>query len=61
MRLFLPVLAVVLFFSSCKTNTSVADTKDTLQINDHPAWMLQGNIYEVNVRQYTPEGTFRAF
>ena len=61
MRLFIPVLAVVLFFSSCKTNTSVADTKDTLQINGHPAWMLQGNIYEVNVRQYTPEGTFRAF
>jgi glycosidase len=22
---------------------------------------MQGNIYEVNVRQYTPEGTFRAF
>jgi alpha-amylase len=27
----------------------------------HPAWMLQGNIYEVNVRQYTPEGTLNAF
>jgi len=27
----------------------------------HPEWMMQGNIYEVNVRQYTPEGTFRAF
>ena len=23
--------------------------------------MMQGNIYEVNVRQYTPEGTFAAF
>ena len=22
---------------------------------------MQGNIYEVNVRQYTPEGTFKAF
>ena len=29
--------------------------------NSHPAWSLQGNIYEVNVRQYTPEGTFNAF
>ena len=28
---------------------------------DHPAWIMQGNIYEVNVRQYTPEGTFKAF
>lgn len=26
-----------------------------------PAWILQGNIYEVNVRQYTQEGTFNAF
>lgn len=27
----------------------------------HPAWVGQSNIYEVNIRQYTPEGTFRAF
>src|SRR5205085_11256382 len=27
----------------------------------HPDWIMQGNIYEVNVRQYTPEGTFKAF
>lgn len=26
-----------------------------------PAWALQSNIYEVNVRQYTKEGTFNAF
>ncbi|HVX26136.1 MAG TPA: alpha-amylase family glycosyl hydrolase [Parafilimonas sp.] len=30
-------------------------------VDGHPAWILQGNIYEVNVRQYTPEGTFKAF
>lgn len=27
----------------------------------HPAFMEQGNIYEVNIRQYTKEGTFKAF
>ena len=27
----------------------------------HPAFMNQGNIYEVNIRQYTKEGTFKAF
>jgi glycosidase len=27
----------------------------------HPAWAAHANIYEVNIRQYTPEGTFRAF
>jgi alpha-amylase len=26
-----------------------------------PAWVRQSNVYEVNVRQYTTEGTFRAF
>ncbi len=30
-------------------------------IDGHPDWIMQGNIYEVNVRQYTPEGTFTAF
>ena len=28
---------------------------------NHPAFMNQGNIYEVNIRQYTKEGTFKAF
>ena len=27
----------------------------------HPAWARRATIYEVNIRQYTPEGTFRAF
>jgi glycosidase len=26
-----------------------------------PAWTLRGNIYEVNIRQYTPQGSFNAF
>ncbi|MEO9052682.1 MAG: alpha-amylase family glycosyl hydrolase, partial [Ginsengibacter sp.] len=27
----------------------------------HPKWSYSTNIYEVNLRQYTPEGTFEAF
>ncbi|PWU00313.1 MAG: hypothetical protein C5B52_09100 [Bacteroidetes bacterium] len=27
----------------------------------HPSWIMKSNIYEVNVRQYTPEGTLNAF
>jgi glycosidase len=27
----------------------------------HPEWAANATIYEVNVRNYTPEGTFRAF
>jgi glycosidase len=29
--------------------------------HQHPKWSYSTNIYEVNVRQYTPEGTFKAF
>ena len=28
---------------------------------EHPKWSYSTNIYEVNVRQYTLEGTFNAF
>lgn len=28
---------------------------------DHPGWSYSTNIYEVNIRQYTLEGTFNAF
>lgn len=27
----------------------------------HPAWATSASLYQVNIRQYTPEGTFRAF
>jgi glycosidase len=27
----------------------------------HPVWSRNATIYEANIRQYTPEGTFRAF
>ena len=30
-------------------------------IDGHPAWIMQGNIYEVNLRQYSQEGTINAF
>lgn len=28
---------------------------------EHPSWLRRANIYEVNIRQYTKEGTFKAF
>ncbi len=51
--LLLPLL-VTGIVSAQKTTSPVVS-------HQHPAWSLQGNIYEVNVRQYTPEGTFNAF
>ena len=61
-QFLLPIIMAAFFFASCTSNQP--DSKpvaDTAQINDHPAWINNGNIYEVNVRQYTSEGTFKAF
>ncbi|MBB1285574.1 alpha-amylase [Flavisolibacter sp. BT320] len=66
-KFFIPLFAASLFFAACNntanTNTTAdSSTADSVAMVDgHPAWIQQGNIYEVNVRQYTPEGTFKAF
>ena len=51
----LPFLLIIL--ASCQSQTASIDTTT----DGHPDWIMQGNIYEVNIRQYTPEGTFKAF
>ena len=56
---YLPLLLLV--FASCKNAENTSQNTDTAKTDSHPAWIMQGNIYEVNVRQYTPEGTFKAF
>src|SRR5258706_5528249 len=52
-----------IIFSSCKLMPKEKEKKEEGAgfIDGHPAWVMQGNIYEVNVRQYTPEGTLKAF
>jgi alpha-amylase len=64
--ILLPAL-FLLFILSCTNEPQVGtsgtevDAGSAAKTDGHPAWIEQGNIYEVNVRQYTPEGTFRAF
>lgn len=66
-RILSPILLAAVFFLliACnngeKGNAAAVNNLDTALIDGHPAWIMQGNIYEVNVRQYTPEGTFNAF
>lgn len=48
------------FFSSYSQNAQLVISKSD-STDGHPAWIMQGNIYEVNVRQYTAEGTLKAF
>ena len=43
-------------FPACKTKTLTSEVKA-----NYPDWAKNAVIYEVNVRQYTPEGTFKAF
>ncbi len=61
-KLFSILTIFVLSFTlmiACKNPTTKNDGADK-EIS-YPSYLLQSNIYEVNVRQYTPEGTFKAF
>ncbi len=55
----LAFISALLMLVCCQNKKQVND--DRAMLNGHPAWIMQGNIYEVNLRQYTPEGTINAF
>lgn len=59
-KLYILTIAL-LTFSYCTTRNITTSQENVSLVNGHPAWIMQGNIYEVNTRQYTPEGTFNAF
>ncbi len=46
---------------SCKQAPAMDDQHVTSHKITPPDWAKNANIYEVNIRQYTPEGTFDAF
>lgn len=52
-------LFIALFFAACTKRDRQAESFDSRVV--HPEWSKDMVLYEVNVRQYTPEGTFRAF
>jgi alpha-amylase len=65
-KFFLPALLFLVIFS-CKEKDKGNEKEASPPVISeqkavvHPEWIMQGNIYEVNTRQYTPEGTFNAF
>ncbi len=70
--LLLILLSTSLFFACTDQSTSASDANavtDTANNSSEssddimaaPDWAKSANIYEVNVRNYTPEGTFKAF
>jgi alpha-amylase len=58
------ILALALFVWGCAQTAKRSDhqiiTMDTLDFSAAP-WVHNTNVYEVNLRQYTNEGTFKAF
>jgi len=59
------ILAIIIAgsFNSCNTQSKHTENlMDSIQYKKSmPKWAVNTNIYEVNIRQYTPEGTFKAF
>jgi len=51
---YLPLLAMALY--SCQPAAKTPEVKTHV-----PEWTKNSVLYEVNIRQYTPEGTFKAF
>ena len=57
-------LSVIGLVASCTQAPAVEVQEETVEVlgeNQLPDWAVNANIYEVNIRQYTPEGTFNAF
>ena len=69
----LAIFLLAVLFSGCNNNRKFKDDFSTISGDSsrylpkkyveimHPDWSKNAVIYEVNVRQYTPEGTFKAF
>ena len=66
------LLLLVLAIGSCSTTPQSNVQSTTSEVDErytpknyvelkHPEWSKNATIYEANIRQYTPEGTFKAF
>jgi len=61
--LLLVAAFVAISVYSCDMNPEKKEKtpKQTVEKMKHAEWSVNANIYEVNIRQYTPEGTINAF
>jgi glycosidase len=58
------IFCASLFLTACNQpveKVAPAEKENTLPSVEHPKWSADASIYEVNIRQYTPEGTINAF
>ena len=54
LTILIPVFLIT--FAGCSSAPQLTESKVK-----HPEWSYNQTIYEVNIRQYSPEGTFKAF
>jgi glycosidase len=55
------VLMQALLLAGCSTTEKKQEIKPFTSSVVHPEWSKNSVLYEVNTRQYTPQGTFNAF
>lgn len=55
------LLVVVIAFTGCSLFSKKKELKPFTSEVVHPEWTKNSVVYEVNIRQFTPEGTFNAF
>jgi glycosidase len=64
---WMTAVGLLLSVTACQQSSNKGNSeekklpKDTITQISHPEWSKDANIYEVNIRQYTEEGTFNAF
>ena len=61
-KIYVAIFTCLFILNSCKESEPSEPTvvKETPKYFDNE-WAKNANIYEVNIRQYTPQGTFSAF
>lgn len=60
------ILFLLLLMAGCQSPEAPAADRNATEepaadLGMHPEWTAQSSIYEVNIRQHTPEGTINAF
>ena len=55
------ILAIAVTFFACTSTADKKEPKPFVSEVVHPEWSKNSVLYEVNIRQFTPEGTFNAF
>lgn len=58
---FLPLLISLLFFGSCNVQQTESQYQPQKYVElKNPEWIKNATIYELNIRQFSQEGTFKA-